>query len=316
MDYKKAYDEAKSQGYSDSEIASHLSGDESKYKEAISAGHTDTDIISHFVGSPVAASQETTTPAQPEQSGMDMVMNAAKGAFVRPAKVVADFATNPQAQANALPMVMGTAGSFAGPGGATLGAVTGESLKQIASRALGNTNVPQTAGAAALELAKTAAISGALEKTIGLASKGARLLSAGKRIGEAEKAAGVVTKAADKYPTSGNVGEMLNTLESQVVNGTLKSAQDLRTAKDIIDFIHQNARIVGKTKNITVQSARVGKLISTALNNAVPNRAAASADFATLMKIKDAAKTVGTGAGVLAGGAATIAAIRSFLKGR
>lgn len=311
MDYKKAYAEAKAQGYSDSEIAQHLSGDESKYKEAIDSGHTDTDIISHFVGETIAP--ESTQVEDPSLLGT--TIRAAKNAFVKPAQAIGNYATNPQAQLDSLPMVMGTAGAFVGPGGATLGAVTGESLQQMGSRMLGSPDAPQTPTDAAARLLKTAATSGALEGTGAVLGKGYRLLTAGKRIGEAEKAAGVVTKAADKYPTSGTVGEMLNTLEAQVTSGTLKSAQDLRTAKDIIDFVHQNPKIVGKTKNITVQAARVGRLISERLNNpnVIPGRAAPAADFATLMKIKDAAKTVGKGAGVVAGGAATLAAIRAFL---
>jgi hypothetical protein len=67
MDYKKAYEEAKASGYSDSEIAQHLSGDEGKYREAIDNGYGDAEIISHFTGrmpAPAAdASVQSTSPS-------------------------------------------------------------------------------------------------------------------------------------------------------------------------------------------------------------------------------------------------------------
>lgn len=146
-------------------------------------------------------------------------------------------------------------------------------------------------------------------------AKALRLLTSGKRIGQAEKAAGIITKAADKYPTSGNVGETLNTLEGQLDNGTMTDPQTLRVAKDIIDYIWKNDKLVGKSTAITVQSARVYDKLAKALNAAVPGRAEAAKDFATLQTAMKPVKLVGKAALGLTGGAATLAAIRSFLQG-
>lgn len=62
MDYQKAYSDARANGYSDTEIAQHLSGDEAKYKEAISAGYSDADIIGHFTGGAPTAAQPAAQP--------------------------------------------------------------------------------------------------------------------------------------------------------------------------------------------------------------------------------------------------------------
>lgn len=146
---------------------------------------------------------------------MALINQAARGAFTRPYQAVKGFMTNPQQQANAMPGLMGTAGAFLGPGGMTVGATGGDILKQLATTALGNNPNPTTTSSLA-EMGKTAG--GALVgEGLGAAvNYGGKLLSAGSRIGAAEKAAGVVTKASDRYPTSGNVGEYLNTLESQL----------------------------------------------------------------------------------------------------
>jgi hypothetical protein len=139
------------------------------------------------------------------------------------------------------------------------------------------------------------------------------ILRSGKRIGAAEKAAGVITKAADKYPTSGNVGEMLNTLEGQLDNGTLTDPQTLKVAKDMLDFVWKNPHLVGKSKGITVQSTRVAQKLQQALNQAIPGRAGPAADFAKLQSIIQPVKTIAkVGVGAAAAGG-TLAAIRQFL---
>lgn len=148
------------------------------------------------------------------------------------------------------------------------------------------------------------------------ASRAAEILLSGKRIGEAERAAGIITKAADKYPTSGTVGEVLNTLESQLKNGTLTDGQGLKEAKDVIDFIWSNPKIVGKTKGITVQAARVSNMIQNALNAAIPGRAAPAADFATLMRVVNPVKTTVKWGGAATGVLGSLAAIRNYLRSR
>lgn len=64
MDYQKAYQEAKDNGYSDAEIAQHLSGDEGKYKEAISSGYNDSEIIQHFTGTTLPPSAPPAVPTE------------------------------------------------------------------------------------------------------------------------------------------------------------------------------------------------------------------------------------------------------------
>jgi hypothetical protein len=114
-----------------------------------------------------------------------------------------------------------------------------------------------------------------------------RLATAGSRIGQAEKAAGVITKAAEAYPTSGNIGTFLNNLEDQLDAGALKNPQQLQQAKDAMEYVFKNPNIVGKTKGITTQAARISNKVSNLFNdpNIVPGRAAPSTDFQTMKTI-------------------------------
>lgn len=111
---------------------------------------------------------------------------------------------------------------------------------------------------------------------------------AGPEIGAAEKAAGVITRAPDKLPTAGTVGEYLNTLESQIDNGTINTAQSARDAYAGTKYINNNPNLVGKSNEISVQAARVGAKAQALLNKLVPGRGAPAATMANAMKVPNA----------------------------
>lgn len=203
---------------------------------------------------------------QDKPSMMSRVGTAAKEVFTKPTDYAADLATNPISMAKALPPLLGTAGAISPiPMGATLGTIGGRQLSNEALHLLGKSDqIPSTQsqvreGGLAL-LGDTLAIP-AVKRSI-----------FGSQVGEAEKAAGVITRAPDKLPTAGNVGETLNTLESQLTNGTITDPQTARDAYAITRYINSNPNLVGKSSEISVQAARVGKLAQETLNNLVPDR--------------------------------------------
>ena len=166
---------------------------------------------------------------------------------------------------------------------------------------------------------------GAIKPTAGGITRASEIIQSGKRIGAAEKAAGVITKAADKYPTSGSVGEMLNTLEDQLKGGTLADPQQLQQANDIIRYIWDNPKLVGKTTAITVQSARVSRMIQQALNKAVDakltaqgitnlSRTKAAADFATKQRILQPLSTATKWTGRIGAGLGSLEILRRYLQ--
>jgi len=110
----------------------------------------------------------------------------------------------------------------------------------------------------------------------------------GKIVSSVPKIEGVVTRAPDKLPTAGNVGEYLNTLESQIDNGTINTAQAARDAYAGTKYINSNPNIVGKSNEISVQSARVGAKAQALLNKFVPGRGEPAAEMARVMQVPNA----------------------------
>lgn len=197
---------------------------------------------------------------------MGVVGKAVNEAFMRPGTVTRKLASDPVAQAKALPTLTGMAGGISPiPGGATLGTVGGRQLSNLALKAYGRPDqipsVGQQVGEGALAaLGDVAAIPYVKNKVFG------------SQIGNAEKAAGLITKGADKYPTSGNVGEVLNTLESQLDTGAINTPQAAKEAYSVTKFIHENPKLVGKSGEISVQAQRVGQKAQAALNKFTPGR--------------------------------------------
>lgn len=256
-------------------------------------------------------SDSTATPSAKDKF-LSLIGDAAKASLTKPLSTFRQYMTDPTAQAKSLPVLMGAAGTIAGPGGMTAGAMVGQNLKDLALTALQDPSAPKTAGQVLLNEGKTGVESGIGEGLGAALSWFKGLTEAGQAIGAAEKGAGIITRAPNKFPTSGNVGEWLNNLEDQFQAGAINSPQLARDAKTITDFIYTNPNIVGKSKEVTVQAARVGKLAQQTLNDLVPGRAAASADFATLSKIKNAASTSGKVAGGLASVVAAYQAFKRF----
>lgn len=207
-------------------------------------------------------------PSTPDSSMMEIAKSAIGNAFGLPGTTVNKIASDPVTQAKVLPSLLGTAGALSPvPMGATLGTVGGRQLSNVALRAYGKPEEVPSLGSQTLE--------GALSVLGDLVAIPAMKKSYfGSQIGEAEKAVGVMTKAADKYPTSGTIGEALNTLENQFNAGTITDPTTAKTAKDVVDFIYRNPNIVGKSNAITIQAQRVSRLAEQTLNNLVPGRAA------------------------------------------
>lgn len=190
----------------------------------------------------------------------------AKDVFREPVSYAKDLATNPVSMAKALPAVLGTAGAVSPvPGGATLGTVGGRQMSNAALRLLGKHEEIPSGGSQMLEAGLSLLGDVALIPGV----KGAIF---GKQIGRAEKAKGVITRAPDKLPTAGTVGETLNTLEAQLTNGTISDPQTARDAYAITKYINSNPLLVGKSDEILVQAARVGKLAQKTLNRLIPDR--------------------------------------------
>lgn len=256
----------------------------------------------------------------PKKSGMqilsDAVSSSTQDILRKPINAFRQYMTDPTAQAKTLPVLGGIAGSVLGPGGATAGAMLGQTGRDLALTALSDPNAPQTTGEALKNLAVTGGEAAAGEGTAQVLGKALSwfkdLTSAGANIGKTEQAAGIVTRAPNKFPTSGNVGEWLNNLEDQFAAGAINTPQTARDAKTITDFIYNNPSIIGKSKEVTVQAARVGKLAQQTLNDLVPGRADAAADFAQMKDITNAAKTGGKVAGGLGAVISAYAALKRF----
>jgi hypothetical protein len=208
--------------------------------------------------------------AQQKPQGPDwrgVVGQGVREAFMGPGTVTRKMAVDPVAQARALPYLSGFTGGLSPiPGGATLGTAAGRGLSDIALKTYGRPELIPPVGQQLGE--------------IGLAAIGdvaaipyMKKAAYGPKIGAAEAKRGVETVAAERYPTSGNVGEVLNNLEAQLKSGTIDNPTVAKTAKDIVDFIWKNPNIVGKSNAIKVQAYRVAKLAEENLNRLVPGRA-------------------------------------------
>lgn len=196
----------------------------------------------------------------------DVAKSAVRNAFGMPGTITRDLASDPVTQAKVLPPLLGTVGALSPiPMGATLGTVGGRQLSNLALKAYGKPEeIPSTEsqileGGTAL-LGDVAAIP-AVKKA-----------AFGKQIGAAEKAAGVITRAPDKLPSAGNVGEFLNTLENQLKSGAIADPQTAKDAYAIANYITGNPNLVGKSNEILVQSSRVRQLAQNVLNQTIPER--------------------------------------------
>lgn len=228
----------------------------------------------------VLARAKSLIPSKSQGTDYGQVVGSAiKNALVQPGSMTRDLATNPVTQAKALPELAGYAGALSPmPGGATLGTVLGRQLSNTALKAYGRPEEIPSSNSQILEggaaaLGDVAAIP-FIKKAI-----------FGKQIGAAEKAAGVVTRPPDRLPTPGNVGEVLNTLESQLKSGAITDAQTAREAYAISKYVNKNPNLVGKSDEIKVAAWRVGKLAQETLNKLVPGRLEPAQGMAKAMTI-------------------------------
>jgi len=206
-----------------------------------------------------------TTEDGQDQSGFGQtVKNSVIDMFKKPAMVAKDVGTNPQTMANLMPSLLGTAGGVSPvPGGATLGTAAGQGIRDLALKGLGKPapgmmqHGLELGGAAAGDVMAIPYMKGKVY---------------GGQIGNAEKAAGVITRAPTKAVTPGSVGETLNNLEAQLDAGTIKTAQEAKDAKAVINQIYKNPRIYEQTSDIKVQAARVAKKTQDLLNKSIPGR--------------------------------------------
>lgn len=203
-------------------------------------------------------------------------------ALMRPGTITRDVMSDPVTQAKALPVLAGTAAAGAGiPMGATIGAVGGRQLSNLALKTYGKSEEIPSGAEQALE----AVLSVGGDLTAIPAINRARF---GAKIGEAERAAGVITRPPDRLPTAGNVGEYLNTLESQLDTGAINTPQVARDAYAGTKYINKNPNLVGKSDEINVASARVGRKASEMLNSKVPGRKEAAESLRMSQRVPNA----------------------------
>lgn len=230
-------------------------------------------------------------PKAPETSMTDVAKQAGREALAtvggyQPGTVVQNAQTNPVTQAKMLPPLAGAVGGvFGGPFSATRAQLPARALSDAALAAYGRPEEIPSMGAHAAEAVGTVAADL-------MAIPYAHKAIAGKAIGAAEQAAGVVTRAPDKLPTAGNVGEFLNTLESQIDNGTINTAQAARDAYAGTKYINSNPNLVGRSNEISVQAARVGSKAQALLNNLVKGRGESAAQMANAMKVPNVIKNI------------------------
>lgn len=273
---------------------------------------TAPDGNSYNVTAPDSASQDQVLAYakanyKSASSGTDwkgVVGEAVKNAFLKPGSFVRDLGTNPVTMAKALPPLASMAGAVSPvPGGATIFGEAGRGISDLALKSLGKSD----------QIPSGLAHLGELGLNV-LGDVGAIPAIKGKifggQIGKAEKIGGLITRGADKYPTSGNVGEVLNTLEGQIDNGTITSPQTAKEAYAVTKYIHENPHIVGKSDEITVQAQRVGSKAQKLFNELLPARKAPAEAMAkaytiprTLQKVyKGTPKLVKQGLGLTAAG--------------
>lgn len=219
---------------------------------------------------------------QPDSSMMDVARQAAGEAVMAPGTLTQDAATNPVTQAKMLPPLAGAVGAvFGGPFSASRAQIPARILSDAALASYGRKEEIPSVAAHALEAATSVAADALAIPYFHKAARGAE-------IGAAEKAAGVVTRAPDKLPTGASVGEYLNTLESQIDNGTINTAQAARDAYAGTRYVNSNPNIVGKSSEISVQAARVGRKAQALLNKFVEGRGEPAAQMANAMKVPNA----------------------------
>lgn len=225
------------------------------------------------------ASSGGESPAFP---AMDIAKQAVSEAFMQPGTNMRALATDPVTQAKALPILTGIIGGASPiPGGATLGTVGGRQLSNAALRAYGRPEEIPSAGTQIMEGALAAA--GDI-----VAIPMAKRSFYGNQIGKAETAAGVVTRAPEKLPAAGSVGEYMTNLEAQLDSGAMGSAQAARDAVAGMRYINGNPNIVGKSSDIAVQAARVSAKAQDYLNKVVPGRAVPAQAMGQAMTIPNA----------------------------
>jgi len=199
---------------------------------------------------------------------LEAAKSATSEALFMPGTISRKLATDPVTQAKALPHLLGTVGAIAPvPMGTTMGTVGGRQLSNLALASYGRADQIPSLSEQALE--------GGLSIIGDLTAIPAfKRLFYGKQIGKAEKAAGVISRAPEKLPTPGTLGEVLNTLESQLDSGVINSPQTAKDAKEIADFIWspRNEVLLGYVKGAKVQAARIAEKAQDALNRLVPGR--------------------------------------------
>lgn len=195
------------------------------------------------------------------------VAGAGSEALMRSGSAMRGLMSDPVTQAKALPPLAGLVGAISPViGGATMGTVGGRQLSNAALRAYGKPEEIPSATSQVVE-GLTAAAGDVL------AIPAIKRAHYGGKIGAAEGAAGVVTRAPDRLPTAGSVGEYMTNLEAQIDSGVLNTPQAARDAVAGMRYINQNPNIVGKSSDIAVQAARVGAKAQKILNATVPGRA-------------------------------------------
>lgn len=218
-----------------------------------------------FQGSPVSGSTEG-----PDWQGV--ISNAAKEALMFPETKTFKMASDPVAQAEALPVLGGLAGGASPiPGGTTLGTVVGRQLSNLALKAYGR---PDLVPSGAQQIAE-----GGLSA---LGDIGAipfmKKAYFGKQIGTAEAAAnlGAVIKEA---PPSGmrTAVKFIQNLKDQPF-----TPEEAKSLKPAVDTIFQKGWLRGT--QYEPDAVAVSQAIQKSLNE-IPGRAAASAGMARAMTI-------------------------------
>lgn len=251
----------------------------------------------------IAQAQKLIPTQPPDWQGI--VGNAVGNAFMQPGTITRKLASDPIAQAKALPPLAGMGGAISGiPGGTTMGTGLGRALSDAALTSYGRKDLIPSAMQHGTELV----LAGLGDiAPIPLMHKAAR----GAEIGALEDATGIVTRGATKAVTPGSVGETLNNLEAQLDAGAINTPQAAKDAKEVVDQIYRNPNIYEKSNGISVQAQRVSAKVQKTLNSMVPGRELPAQQMATAMTIpnklgdiyKSVPKTVRYGIGALGGGA-------------
>lgn len=218
------------------------------------------------------------TTDEPDSFG-DTLKHVANDVFTKPAAFAKDLATNPVTMANAMPPLLGTAGAMMPvPGGATMGTVAGQGIRDLALKGL-KKPVPsllqhglELGGAALGDVTAFPAINRA---------------RIGNEIGNVESMAGVpppqqipsLPKPMAGQPVSGGLDNTIQAVERAKSQGA-GSPTFWKQIKDQVDSFY------GLGKDVKLTDLDRGKLkylsaqVQKGLNAAVPGRGPLAADLA------------------------------------